>query len=293
MKSTSLSHEQRARVLVEALPYIQNFRGRTMVIKYGGSAMEDPELFHSTLRDVVFLEAVGINPVLVHGGGKAITQRMKEKGVKAQFVAGLRVTDKETVSLVEEVLDGQVNPAIVQEIIKLGGKAQSVRGGSVFQARKAAPVEHEGAQVDIGFVGEVMGCRTEAVAELVHKEIVPVISPLGSDEQGQALNVNADIAAAEMAIALRAFKIIFLSDVNGILSDASDEHSVISTVNPKDVEELKRKGMINGGMIPKVNSCVKALQAGVEKVHLLDGRIPHSLLLELFTDRGIGTEMIR
>lgn len=291
--TSSLSHEQRARVLIEALPYIQNFRGRTVVIKYGGSAMEDAELFHSTLRDIVFLEAVGINPVIVHGGGKAITQRMKEKGVKAQFVAGLRVTDQETVSLVEEVLDTRVNPVIVQEIIKLGGKAQSVRGSSVFQASKIAPVEHESTKVDIGFVGEVTGCNTAEVADLVHREIVPVISPLGSDGQGQTLNINADIAAAEMAIALKAFKIIFLSDVNGILSDASDENSVISTVNPKDIEDLKRKGVISGGFIPKVNSCLKALHAGVEKVHLLDGRIPHSLLLELFTDRGIGTEIIR
>ena len=283
---------KRADVLVEALPYLQKFRGQTFVIKYGGSAMEDPSLVSSVLRDIVYLEAVGINPVVVHGGGKAITKRMKEKGLEAKFIGGLRVTDKESVDIVADVLDTDINPGIVQKLNEFGGRAKSFSGANVFRAEKSPTFEHQGATVDLGFVGDVIGCQVPRVLECVHREIVPVISPIGRDEYQQIYNINADIAASEIAIALEAEKIIYLSDVNGVLRDPKDASTRIPTISGEDVQRLKAEGIIDGGMLPKVNSCLKALHFGVKKVHLIDGRIPHALLLELFTDKGIGTEIV-
>lgn len=282
-----------ADTLIEALPYIQRFRGQTFVIKYGGAAMEEPDLIPLVLRDIVFLEAVGINPVIVHGGGKAITRRLKEKGVAARFVAGLRVTDAETVEVVDEVLSSVINPEIAGGINRFGGRARSFNGRSVFRTRKAPPIRHEGSEVDLGFVGDVLGCQVLQVIKAVQEEVVPVISPLGEDDAHQAYNINADVAAAEMAIALEASKIIYLSDVNGILRDPKDPASRIPSLNPAGVAALKADGTVSGGMLPKVDSCLKALDHGIEKVHLIDGRIPHALLLELFTDKGIGTEIVR
>lgn len=286
-------HIRRADILVEALPYLQKFRGQTLVIKYGGAAMEDPALVPSVLKDIVFLEAVGINPVIVHGGGKAINRRLKEAGVEPVFIAGLRVTDAATVRVVDEVLSQEINPEIVAGINRFGGRARSFSGRKVFRVVKAAPVKHEGQDVDLGFVGEVVGCQVLKVIQSVYEEVVPVISPVGEDDSGQPYNVNADVAAAEIAIALEAAKIIYLSDVNGILRDAQDPATRIPTVTPQDISALKADGTISGGMLPKVHSCLKALEHGVEKVHLIDGRIPHALLLELFTDKGIGTEIVR
>ncbi|MEM6823353.1 MAG: acetylglutamate kinase [Verrucomicrobiota bacterium] len=283
---------ERAGVLVEALPYLQEFRGKTMVIKYGGSAMEDPKLVESVLRDIVFLENVGINPVIVHGGGKAISRRMKEAGLVARFVGGLRVTDRESIALVEETLNTQVNPEISQRVKSLGGRARSFRGQDLIRATKKAPVLANGKEEDLGFVGDVTGCRVLKLIECLREEIVPVISPLGISASGDVLNVNADIAAAEIAVGLEAFKIIYLSDVNGILKDANDASTRIPSVNQHDVKMLSDEGIISGGMLPKVESCLKALSQGVRKVHLIDGRIPHALLLELLTDQGIGTEII-
>jgi acetylglutamate kinase len=286
-------HIRRADILVEALPYLQKFRGQTVVIKYGGAAMEDPQLIPSVLKDIVFLEAVGINPVIVHGGGKAITKRLKEAGVEARFAAGLRVTDAATVRVVDEVLSTVINPEIAAGINRFGGRARSFSGRKVFRAVKAPNVVHDGAEIDLGFVGDVVGCQVLQVIKSVYEEVVPVISPVGEDESGQPYNVNADVAAAEMAIALEASKIIYLSDVNGILRDAKDASTRIPTVTPEDIAALKADGTISGGMLPKVHSCLKALEHGIEKVHLIDGRIPHALLLELFTDKGIGTEIVR
>jgi len=282
----------RAQVLLEALPYLQAFRGKTFVIKYGGSAMEQPDLVEQVLKDVVFLELVGINPVIVHGGGKAITQRMKEKGLQAQFAAGQRITDLPSIQIVDEVLNTVINPEIVAGINKLGGRAVQVAGQTVFKAHKSPPIVHEGQEVDLGFVGEVEGCSVDAVSALVAVEKVPVVSPLGRDLHGQVYNVNADIAAAELAISLKAEKIIYLSDVNGILRDYKDATTRIPTVSIAQTRELKETGVVSGGMIPKVDSCVKSLERGVNKIHLIDGRIPHALLLELFTDGGIGTEIV-
>ncbi|MDR1146326.1 MAG: acetylglutamate kinase [Verrucomicrobiales bacterium] len=283
---------KRAETLVEALPYLQKFRGRTFVIKYGGSAMEDPLLVASVLRDIVYLEAVGINPVVVHGGGKAITRRMRERGLEAKFVAGLRVTDSASVEIVAEVLDTVINPGIVRKLNEFGGCAKSFSGAGVFRAEKSPVMVCQGETVDLGFVGDVAGCQIPRVLECVRQEIVPVISPIGRDERGQLYNINADIAAAEIAIALEAEKIIYLSDVNGILRDPADAATRIPTVSGAEAQALKAAGVIAGGMLPKVNSCLKALHFGVDKVHLIDGRIPHALLLELFTDQGIGTELV-
>lgn len=283
---------ERAGVLVEALPYLQEFRGKTMVIKYGGSAMEDPELVESVLRDIVFLENVGINPVVVHGGGKAISRRMQEAGLEARFVGGLRVTDQESITLVEETLNGSINPGIVEKIQSHGGRAQSFCGQDLIRAEKRPPVVVEGLEEDLGFVGKVTGCRVLKLIECLREESVPVISPLGRDGEGRILNVNADTAAAEIGVGLEAFKIIYLSDVNGVLRDASDPSTRIPTVSRADISELTFQGILSGGMLPKMESCIKALTQGVGKVHLIDGRIPHALLLELFTDSGIGTEVV-
>jgi acetylglutamate kinase len=284
-------HLSRARTLIEALPYLQRFRGRTVVIKYGGSAMEDPELIEGVLRDVVFLEAVGINPVIVHGGGKAITKRMASAGLQARFVGGMRITDQATIDIVDDVLNNVINRDIVTAINGLGGRAVQVSGRTVFRARKAAPFFHEGQEIDPGFVGEVESCLVDGVLGHIRTETVPVISPVGDDGKGQAYNINADLAAAAIAISLRAFKIIFLSDVEGLLRDEKDPASIIPSIDRAGIDRLKEEGVIRGGMIPKMNSCLDALAAGVEKVHLIDGRIRHSLLLELFTDSGIGTEI--
>jgi len=285
----------RAEALIEALPFIQKFRGNTFVIKYGGSAMEDDHLIDRLLRDVVFLEAVGINPVLVHGGGKAITNRMREAGLKANFVNGLRITDDASIAIVSEVLDQMINPRIVETIDAFGGKAYGFSGADVIMAEKLPPqVDGKtGEPVDVGFVGEVTGLHLDEVVKMVDSEIVPVISPIGCDKQGTILNVNADVAAGAVAAALRANKLIYLSDVPGIMRDPRDADSLISSLSPEMIQKLIDDEIIEGGMIPKVESGVYALSAGVQKAHLIDGRVPHALLIEIFTNAGIGTELVK
>ena len=288
-----LTPEARSESLIEALPYIQEFRGHTFVIKYGGAAMEDDQIVEKFLRDVVFLEAVGINPVLVHGGGKAITARMREAGLKAQFVNGLRVTDGVAIRIVEETLDGEINPAIVRALQEFGGRAAGFSGKTVFQARRLPPQTAEtGEAVDIGFVGEAAGMDTKKIRAAIRKEMVPVISPIGAAEDGTALNINADVAAAALAAELRATKLIFVSDVPGIMRDQNDPSSLIPSVTAEQVESLIRQKVIAGGMIPKVQSAAAALNRGVKKTHLIGGQIQHCLLLEIFTNAGIGTEIV-
>lgn len=285
-------HIEKAEVLIEALPYIQKFRGHTFVIKFGGSAMEDDHLVDRLLRDVVFLEAVGINPVLVHGGGKAITSKMRQAGLKASFVNGLRVTDQASISIVESVLDEEVNPGIVSTIQRFGGRAEGFSGKTIFHAERLPPQPNgKGESVDIGFVGEVVGLELAGVRQSVGREVVPVISPLGCDKKGQALNVNADLAAGVVAAELCATKIIYISDVLGIMRDPSEPESLIPSVNRSVIDKLIQDKVIEGGMIPKVESALGALAKGVSKAHLIDGRIAHSLLLEIFTSSGIGTEI--
>lgn len=283
----------RSETLIEALPFIQKFRGQTFVIKYGGSAMENEDAVERLLRDVVFLEAVGINPVLVHGGGKAISARMREAGLTARFVNGLRVTDEQSVLIVEEVLDRVVNPRLVQTIGEFGGCAQGFSGRDVLRAEKLPPVDNgKGGSEDIGYVGRVTAVETAVMERVLHEERVPVVSPVAKAQDGHTLNVNADEAAAAIAGALRAAKLIFLSDVPGLMRNREDAESLIPSVHADQVETLIRQKVIEGGMIPKVQGAVAALRQGVQKTHMIDGRLPHALLLEIFTNEGVGTEIV-
>ena len=284
----------KAATLLEALPYIQRFRGQIFVIKYGGSFMDSPDAAVRTgvARDIVFLEAVGINPVVVHGGGKAITRAMETAGLKSTFVQGHRVTDEPTVNVVDEVLSRQINPELVKTIESLGGKARGFPGSEIFRCRKFWPTDAEGAKLDIGNVGEVETVNTARLQQCTTNSCTPVISPTALGEDGKLYNCNADVAAAQTAIALRASRLVFMSDVPGLLSDPKDPKTLISQLRTQDVAALKKKGVIDQGMIPKIDSAVSAIRSGVEKVSLVDGRVPHSLLLEIFTDAGVGTEVV-
>lgn len=282
----------KAATLIEALPYLQAFRGQTFLIKMGGSAMEDPELVKKVMRDIVFLEVVGVNPVVVHGGGKAISAAMKEAGLKAEFIGGFRVTSPEAISIVEKTLSDTLNPGLVEMLRSFGGKAVGVPGTDVFIGERIKGTNDDGERVDIGRVGQVVGSQKEKMQEAMDAEIVPVISPLATElGTGKPLNVNADLAAAALAKDLRAAKLIYLSDVPGLMRDPSDIDTLIPSINPQQASALMDDGTISGGMIPKVNSALDALKNGVNKVHFIDGRQAHSLLLEIFTQSGIGTEI--
>ena len=278
---------QKAATLVEALPYIREFEGKTVVIKYGGAAMENPRLRESTTEDIVLMKYVGMNPVVVHGGGPEINRTLQRLGVEAKFHNGLRVTDEETVKVVEMVLAGTLNKEIVSLISRAGGNPVGICGkdGNLLHARKLA--SEDGA--DLGFVGEVTGVHFQIISVLCDAGMVPVIAPIATDAQGNTWNVNADTAAGEIAAAIQAEKLVFLTDTPGILRDPKDTASLIHQLNYREIEELIEKDVIAGGMIPKVEACLKALDYGVAKTHIIDGRVPHSLLLEVFTDRGMGT----
>ncbi len=283
----------KAKVLLEALPYIQDFRGSTFVVKYGGSFMDDPDPVVRSLvaYDIAFLAACGINVVVVHGGGKAITRAMESSGLKATFVNGLRVTDEATVAIVKRTLDEIVNRDVCNAIASAGGKPKGLPGDTVLVCQKLT-VDDDGNPVDLGFVGEV----TEVKVKLIKKEIaegfVPVISPVAEGYDGKPYNVNADLVAGRVASALHARRLVYMSDVPGLLSAPPDPESLISTLKVSQVDALKAKGIIDKGMRPKVASAIRALQEGVQRVHFIDGRLPHSLLLEIFTDTGIGTEIV-
>lgn len=283
---------EKASVLIEALPYIQRFRGETVVVKFGGSAMEDKRHSDGILKDVVFMECVGMRPVLVHGGGKAISRGMKAEGIEAKFVKGLRVTCERAIGVVKRVIKTEVNPGIVTALTDLGARAQSVNGEDVFKVRRKREIDPEsGEALDWGFVGDPHDVDTAPIEALLRDNVIPVVTPLGLGEDGKVHNVNADVAAAAMAKALKARKLVFLSDVPGLLRDLSDDTSILSTVRVNEVEGLIDRGVIDGGMLPKVKSGIDALHSGVRKVHMIDGRMPHSLLLEMFTDKGVGTEI--
>ena len=284
----------KAGVLIEALPYLQRFRGQTFLIKFGGSAMDDPDLVEGLLRDIVFLEVAGINPVVVHGGGKAISKAMTDAGLEAKFVGGLRVTDEKTIGIVERVLCEEVNGDLVRTINRYGGRAVGIRGKDVFIGHRNLPVKGEDGQpVDLGFVGTVHDFRVDEVLAALANDSVPVISPVACEEStGAALNVNADIAAASLAGKLKAAKFVYISDVLGVMRDPAEASSLMPSLDRAGVERLVNERVITGGMIPKVRSALSALDAGVQKVHMIDGRIPHSLLLEIFTTSGIGTEIV-
>jgi len=279
---------KKADVLVEALPYIQSFYGKIVVIKYGGAAMTSKEIRQGTLQDIVFMNFVGMHPVLVHGGGPLINQKMNELGKKPEFVGGLRVTDSETIKIVEEILS-KVNDEIISEINALGCKAKGLAGKkkNIFKVKKKE------AEVDVGHVGVITAVDTQAIKSLFKKKIIPVIMPLALGEDGQLYNINADGAASSLAQALAAEKLVLLTDVKGIFANKQDELSLIHTLNSEGAKDLVKRNIIQHGMIPKVEACMKALDSGVVKTHIIDGRITHSLLLEIFTDEGIGTEIIK
>lgn len=286
----------KANTLLEALPYIQKFSGETFVVKYGGSFMDSPDaaVRNSVARDIVFLEAVEINPVVVHGGGKAITRAMEQAGLKANFIQGQRVTDEAAVKIVDDVLSREINPEVVATINSLGGVSKGFAGPDIFECRKLwlDDKEHPGQKLDIGFVGEVIGVNTAPLLECIAKGITPVISPTARGEDGHIYNCNADVAAAQVAIALNAKRLVFMSDVPGLLQNPKDPDSVIAHLKSSEVPGLKSAGIVDKGMIPKVDSAVAALKSGVDKVSFVDGRVPHSVLMEIFTDEGIGTEVV-
>lgn len=283
---------QKADVLIEALPYIQNFRGEITVVKFGGSAMEDKEHHDGILADVAFMECVGMLPVIVHGGGKAISRRMSEANLRANFVKGLRVTDEATIRIVERVLKTEVNPEIVRTLRQNGARAERLDGEKVFAVTKRTEKDSAtGELLDWGFVGNVQAVDTAPILALLKEQTIPVITPLGRGPEG-IYNVNADDAATAAAKALKARKLAFLSDVPGLLADRNNPNSLLSSLKVRQTEDLIEKGVIDGGMLPKIRSAVEAIRAGVRKVHIIDGRLPHSLLLEIFTTKGIGTEII-
>jgi acetylglutamate kinase len=289
---------EKADVLIEALPYIRTFYGKTIVVKYGGKAMEDEALKHSVIQDIVLMKYVGMSPVVVHGGGPQISGLMKRLGKEAKFIQGLRVTDRETVDIAEMVLAGTINKEIVSLINQHGGKAVGLCGkdANLIQAQKhfAKVTSDTGEQImaDIGFVGDITNVNPKIIQVLEAEGFIPVIAPNGVGEDGQTYNINADTVAGEIAAALRAEKLIILTDTRGILRDKNDEGSLIPTLEISEVDELVQSGIIDTGMLPKVEACITALNAGVEKTHIIDGRISHSILLEIFTERGIGTEII-
>ena len=277
----------RVRVLSEALPYIQQFAGRTVVVKYGGAAMKDSTLKDKVIRDIVFLSCVGLRPIVVHGGGPEINSWLDKLGIEPQFKNGLRVTDAATMDVVEMVLVGRVNKEIVSLINRAGGSAVGLCGkdGNLIKAR---PDGREG----IGFVGEVTSMDVKILESLSSNRYIPVVSSVAADEMGQAYNINADTVAGELAAALGAEKLILLTDTAGILKDYKDPSTIIYKLDIQEARELIANGVVGGGMIPKVNCCVRSLAQGVRAAHIIDGRIPHALLLEIFTDTGIGSMIV-
>ncbi|MDI6729333.1 MAG: acetylglutamate kinase [Thermodesulfovibrionales bacterium] len=286
---------EKANILIESLPYIRNFYGKTFVIKYGGAAQIEDDLKDSFAQDVVLLNFIGIKPVIVHGGGPKISATMKKMGKEPTFIHGQRVTDKETMDIVEMVLGGLINKEIVALINSHGGKAAGLSGkdGGLIKAKKKvikkATDTGDEEIIDIGLVGEVESVDPEILNSLERDGFIPVISPIGVGSKGEAFNINADYVASAIASALKAEKLILLTDVPGI-KDKND--NVISSVNKKGIKKLIDDGTVSGGMLPKVQACTRAIDAGVKKTHIVDGRIPHCLLLEIFTKEGIGTEII-
>ena len=287
-----------ADVLIEALPYIRRFYDRRIVIKYGGAAMEDETLIHSVMEDIVLMKYVGIRPIIVHGGGPRITAWMDKVGKVPEFVQGLRVTDAETVEIAEMVL-GSINKEIVARINQHGGKAIGLSGKDanliLAEKQETQVTDEDGHQIDIdlGYVGKIIGVNTESITTLDKADYIPVITPIGVGIEGQTYNINADTMAGEIASAFQAEKLILLTDTRGILRDLSDTASLMPTIHMREVDQLIDEGFIAGGMLPKVDACTTALMGGVYKTHIIDGRIPHSLLLEIFTEGGIGTEIVR
>ena len=281
-----ISNAQRASILVEALPYIQEYTGKIAVIKYGGNAMIDEEKKDSVMRDIVLLNLIGVKVVLVHGGGPEITDMLRRVGKESRFVNGLRVTDKETVEIVQMVLAGKVNKSLVNLIQNKGGKAIGLSGmdGHLIEATVRDP--------ELGYVGEITGVNVQPLLDMLDRGYIPVVSTLGCDHEGNVYNINADTAAARIAGALQAECLISMTDICGILRDKDDPATLIPEIGVSEAPELERQGIISGGMIPKVECCINAIHWGVQKVFILDGRIPHAILIETLTDEGLGTMFV-
>lgn len=277
---------EKASILIEALPYIKKFRGKEVLIKYGGAAMTYDDIRENVLHDLVFMNYVGIKPILIHGGGQTITENLKKQGIQSQFVNGLRVTDKATIEVVIDTL-ADLNKSIVHDINRFGARAIGLSG---HDAEILNVVKHS-ANGDVGFVGEVTSVNILPIKELTEFNIIPVIYPIGIDEKGEAYNVNADEAAAKIAVAMGVQKFMVLTNVKGIMRNPADEKTLISSLQVGDVQNLIDQKIVTSGMIPKVKACTTAIEGGVKKAHIIDGRIKHSLLLEIFTDKGIGTEI--
>ena len=281
-----ISNHNRAQVLVQALPYIQKYAGKTIVVKYGGNAMINEELKDAVMSDIVLMQLVGINVVLVHGGGPEISAMLKKIGKESKFIKGMRYTDAETMEIVQQVLAGKVNKQLVQHLEQQSGKAVGLCGldGGMLKADKLI----SGSE-DLGYVGEIRQVNTEIIENATHNGYVPIIATVAGGYHGEVYNINADIAAAQIAAKLGAVKLILMTDVRGLLRDKDDENSLIPVVNVSEVPSYQRQGIISGGMIPKIDCCVEAVRQGVERAHIIDGRIPHSILIELFSDEGVGT----
>ncbi len=284
---------EKADTLIEALPYIQDFRGALVVVKVGGSVMEDRAGLERLLTDVAFMATVGMKVALVHGGGKAISRAMERSGIESRFMQGLRVTCEKSIAVVEEVLKREVNAGVVRLLRAHRANARPLHGDWIFTAARKSGVDPQsGAALDWGYVGEPVSVDGQTVTEMLDAGLLPVVTPLGIAADGQIYNMNADVAAAALAKAIRARKLAFISDVPGLLRDVADPASLISTLTVGQAAALRREGIVGGGMLPKLESCVEAIRAGVGKVHLIDGRMPHSLLLEIFTKKGVGTEIV-
>ncbi len=291
-----IDQAERAKVLIEALPYIQRFNGSTMVIKYGGNAMINEELKHNFALDVILMKYVGINPIIVHGGGPQIGELLERLNIQTKFVEGLRVTDEQAMDVIEMVLVGKVNKEIVNLINKNKGQAVGLSGkdGGLFVARKMKYIKYrpEGEPpevLDIGLVGEIVSVNTKVLESLTRDGFIPVIAPVGADESGQTYNINADTVAGHIAAAIKARKLILLTDTKGVLNK---DGNLISSLKLQEARQLIADGTVIGGMIPKLNCCIKALEGGVKKAHIIDGREKHAILLEVFTKGGVGTEII-
>jgi len=284
---------EKASVLIEALPYIQRFREDLVVVKVGGSIMDDEQGLQNILKDLAFMECVGLRPVLVHGGGKSISAAMTSQGLKPHFLNGMRVTDADTIRVVEQVLNHEVNTHLCDILSGFETKAVPVHGQDIIRCQRHTETDEEtGDVLDWGFVGDITSVDVSSLRTAVSENAVPVITPLGSDADGQVYNINADVAAAAVARHLKARKLVFLTDVPGLMHDPEDKETLISTLKQAEVDRLIERGIIAGGMLPKVRSAIDAIQAGVKKTHIIDAAMPHSLLLELFTDKGIGTEIV-
>lgn len=285
---------EKAATLIEALSYIQRFRDKVVVVKMGGSFFDDEASRRSVLTDLVFMWAVGIHPVLVHGGGPAISRAMKDANLQPKWASGLRFTDAVTLSIVQEVLINTINKRLVDEVRELGGLVEPIhpRNRPVLRAVQKFGAGENGEQVDLGYVGDVSDVDLWILSRLVQEDVIPVIAPLGLGADGQVYNVNADTAAAKVAVAMHAEKLINMSDTHGIRTRADDAASTAESLNATEIDRLITDGQITGGMIPKVDCCLTAVRGGVKKCHIIDGRIKHSLLLEIYTDQGVGTEIV-